>query len=486
MAAFTLAMLISSCLGWVTVGVAMAAFVPLIAMNAVQRRSGTGPGFLAAWIGGDIVNLAGLALLGAAPTQVVLAAWYCIADGTLAIELFCFGHSDWGTRDPRKAHDLIRRIQRHDTPWWWRVTAHFRNFTVWDDIVLLCVLVLLCTTAWGAWAVVGLWLHPDTFSVHIPTEWDTKSFALGITASLIFSFARIPEIISGERRSKRNEEPIHELDDPLWWYLIIENFFNLAAIFTLSQKVDYIKVESPWIIGSLLSIAFDSILLWRVTVWRKRFYNPDNPVHMALKAEDDARKAKRKHLKDELEEREEEWALQDILAAADKPKEKVAPDAPYWEKRRVKKHNKQIDHVNKEFKENESHPVIQRVHNRIKDRADRDAAIDKYDAHVAKHGRGPPSDLEERDEKRDARRDHVAVPVEHDDSSATDQSGGEGSPLRPRRQSATDIHEDVPPSPRYRSRLSFGGSRPSSRAQAAAHPEARERRSSRGSLYGDD
>lgn len=261
------------------------------------------------------------------------------------------------------------------------------------------------------------------------------------------------------------------------------------------------------IIGSLLSIAFDSILLWRVTVWRKRFYNPDNPVHMALKAEDDARKAKRKHLKDELEEREEEWALQDILAAADKPKEKVAPDAPYWEKRRVKKHNKQIDHVNKEFKENESHPVIQRVHNRIKDRgalslsfaptrpsdacpflttADRDAAIDKYDAHVAKHGRGPPSDLEERDEKRDARRDHVAVPVEHDDSSATDQSGGEGSPLRPRRQSATDIHEDVPPSPRYRSRLSFGGSRPSSRAQAAAHPEARERRSSRGSLYGDD
>lgn len=210
MAAFTLAMLISSCLGWVTVGVAMAAFVPLMyvlevpssnrsmataadhpcsAMNAVQRRSGTGPGFLAAWIGGDIVNLAGLALLGAAPTQVVLAAWYCIADGTLAIELFCFGHSDWGTRDPRKAHDLIRRIQRHDTPWWWRVTAHFRNFTVWDDIVLLCVLVLLCTTAWGAWAVVGLWLHPDTFSVHIPTEWDTKSFALGITASCVLLLA---------------------------------------------------------------------------------------------------------------------------------------------------------------------------------------------------------------------------------------------------------------------------------------------------------
>lgn len=151
-----------------------------------------------------------------------------------ATQLAFFGHSDWGTRDPKRAKDLIRRIQRHETPWWFKLTTHFRDYTVWDDIVLLTVLVLLCTTIWGAYMTTGLWLNPDTFTVHTPTEWDTISFALGISAScvplslslparrtwltllscarsLIFSFARIPEFISGERRSKRSASDLLKL-----------------------------------------------------------------------------------------------------------------------------------------------------------------------------------------------------------------------------------------------------------------------------------
>ncbi|GAA5926459.1 hypothetical protein JCM3775_001024 [Rhodotorula graminis] len=461
--ALTLEALISSLLGWITAGVAMAAFVPLIATNAVKRRSGTGPGFLFAWLVADAVNLAGIALLGAQPTQIVLAAWYCVADGALALELGFFGHSDWGTRDPKRAKDLIRRIQRHETPWWFKLTTHFRDYTVWDDIVLLTVLVLLCTTIWGAYMTTGLWLNPDSFSVHAPTEWDTISFALGISASLIFSFARIPEFISGERRSKRNDEPVHDLDDPLFYYLILENIFNLASIFTLSRDVDYIKVESPWIIGSLLSILFDSILVWRITVWRKKFFNDKNPAWRKIKAARATRDNVRKKLKDELEEREEEWRLQDILQDKDDDLVDVKLGAGFWDKRHAKKHNANVHQVRQEYAQQESHPVIQGLHTRIAKRAKRDAAVNKYDDHVKAHGRGPSSDeIDEDNEKRH----HVALDV-HDplDSSGFELGGGDETAHLtdqgwPSRRSTP--HDDERPR-RYHERISL--SRPGSRAQ---------------------
>lgn len=46
---------------------------------------------------------------------------------------------------------------------------------------------------------------------------------LGLAAITIFTAARIPEILSGRKRSKREEKPTHTLIDPLWWFLIFEN-----------------------------------------------------------------------------------------------------------------------------------------------------------------------------------------------------------------------------------------------------------------------
>lgn len=80
---------------------------------------------------------------------------------------------------------------------------------------------------------------------------------LGMAAITIFTLARVPEIRSGFQRSRRGEKPEHTLTDALWWFLIFENarsglltlaenralilkfgqqFFNLAAILTLSTK----------------------------------------------------------------------------------------------------------------------------------------------------------------------------------------------------------------------------------------------------------
>ncbi|GAA6047341.1 hypothetical protein JCM3770_001896 [Rhodotorula araucariae] len=310
MGLLTVRMIISSLLGWVSVGAAIAAFIPLIITNAVQRRNGTSPWFLGVWLVADAINVAGLIILGAQPTQIVLAVWYCLADGSMALELYFFGHSDWGAPDPKRCRNLIKRFKRLGVPWWFKVTTHFAKYTAWDDIILTTVCVFLCTTAWGGIMLTGIWKEPETFKVEIPTEWETPSFALGMAGSLIFSFARIAEFVSGESTSKRNEEPSHEIDDPLFWLLILENIFNLASIFALSSDLDYIKVESPWIIGSGMSIIFDCILLWRVTVWRSKYYNDDNPEWVKVKPHREA--AKR-----EIEAEARELAVKELVQMYD-------------------------------------------------------------------------------------------------------------------------------------------------------------------------
>lgn len=70
MSAYGWQVVVGSLFGFVTLGIAFAAFIPLIIMNAVNRRNGASPGFVLVWIAGDIVNTYGLARAGAPETQV--------------------------------------------------------------------------------------------------------------------------------------------------------------------------------------------------------------------------------------------------------------------------------------------------------------------------------------------------------------------------------------------------------------------------------
>ena len=73
----------------------------------------------------------------------------------------------------------------------------------------------------------------------------------------------------------------------------------------------------------------------------------------------------RKKLRDELEEREEEWTLQDIVQDKDDDLVDVKPGAGFWDKRHAKKHNATVRQVRQEYASQESHPVIQGLHTRI-------------------------------------------------------------------------------------------------------------------------
>ncbi|GJN91598.1 hypothetical protein Rhopal_004621-T1 [Rhodotorula paludigena] len=250
MSAYGWQVVVGSLFGFVTLGIAFAAFVPLIIMNAVNRRNGASPGFVLVWIAGDIVNTYGLA----------------------------------------------------------RAVA---------------------TTAWGATLLSKMAANPDEEPFSAVHEWDLTSFLLGLTSALLFSGARIPEFIVGFIRDHRQLEPEQGQsdDDPIFAFLILENLTNIIAIVTRSFDDTYLLMETPWLVGSGLSIVIDAALMYCIRRWRRNYYRDSNPKWLAKKAEREEHAKLAQGLDAEIEEREEEGLLIDILTDVNMYRRDGAPAA---------------------------------------------------------------------------------------------------------------------------------------------------------------
>ncbi|GAA5904313.1 hypothetical protein JCM6882_003193 [Rhodosporidiobolus microsporus] len=327
----TIRMLVSSLCGYVGLGWAVAAFIPLILTNAVKRRSGTGIWFLLVWLVADVLNLVGILKLGPQLTQIFLAIWYFVADFILAIELIAFGHSDWPAPPSKPTTNFLARQSRVDRPLWNRFCKLFVSFSVWDNIKLLATCTLLGLAWWGIYMLIGVYSKGDEFEIKAKTEISDLSFALGMAASATFAFARIPELVSGWRRSARNDQPEHSLDDPLFWILIGENVFNILSIFILSDDPKYLwHAELPWVVGGFVPIAFDAIILLSTIAWQRKWKN--SPKGQAY----DKQELKRLKVLDGIEEHklhlQEEWAADDLRAEAGKHVPEVEKGKGFVEK----------------------------------------------------------------------------------------------------------------------------------------------------------
>ncbi|GAA5995011.1 uncharacterized protein JCM10292_004486 [Rhodotorula paludigena] len=319
MSAYTPQVVVGSLFGSITLGIACAAFVPLLVMNAINRRNGASPGFVFVWLVGDVVNTVGLARAGATETQIALAAWYGVADLTLLVQLLCFGHRSRGAPRPKSTRALIAKLKRREKPWWDTATRRFRSFGFLQDFVLLTIFVLVATTAWGATMLSKLAKNPDEPPLSAVHEWDSVAFLLGMLSSLIFCAARLPEFAVGFIRDSHQLEPEQGMreNDPLFAFMIIENCTNIVAILALSLNKTYLVMEIPWLLGSALSIVVDISLILCIRLWRRRFYRDDNPNWLTKKREREEQDQATERLKSEIEERREEGLLLDILGDVD-------------------------------------------------------------------------------------------------------------------------------------------------------------------------
>ncbi|GAA5857119.1 hypothetical protein JCM8547_007971 [Rhodosporidiobolus lusitaniae] len=335
--ALTTAMIVSSLFGYITLGCAVAAFIPLIMTNAVQRRNGTSALFLYVWLVADALNLIGIFLLGAQITQIFLAGFYCIADGLLLIELLFFGHSDWGAPNPKPSKVLVHTQKGRHGPKWEKFCETFYSFSVWDDAKLLISCVLAGISWWGLYTVYQLQVNPD-YEIEHKTETTTLSFAMGLAASVTFTLARIPELWLGWRRSNRGEKPEHSLDDFLFYALIMENVCNLASIFSLSTDSKYLFAELPWIFGSIAPIIFDSLIIISIVAWLHRW--DKSPRKKAMEQEEAVRQDQLDRLDREKYKLELKFAAEDRKGAALESDEEAPTGASRYRKWRVDRHNK--------------------------------------------------------------------------------------------------------------------------------------------------
>ncbi|GAA5861517.1 hypothetical protein JCM1840_005396 [Sporobolomyces johnsonii] len=321
-------MILSSLLGYCAAGASIASFIPLIFTNAVRRRSGTGSLFLFTWIVADVLNVVSIVLVGTQWSQKILAGWYCIADVTLLIELKFFGHEDWGAPNPKPASNLKHkraRAARANDPqlrggrkqlakWKVWLCQTFEHYSTWDDIKLLLGCLLLGVSWWGLYLTLSMYLHPDEPPIPIPMEISTIAMALGLGSSMMFALARLWEFISGWIRSKDNHKPEHSSGDPIFWFLILENVFNVTSIVTLSLDPRYLYAEIPWLLGAILPICFDVALLISIKCWEHKWNkaNKDEPRDDHLQVQID-------HVKATLYaliEKQEDLALEDAVGTA--------------------------------------------------------------------------------------------------------------------------------------------------------------------------
>ncbi|KAL7340983.1 hypothetical protein BJY59DRAFT_694431 [Rhodotorula toruloides] len=193
------------------------------------------------------------------------------------------------------------------------------SYSLWDDVKLLLFCIAAGLAAGGIYLTLGIYHDPEHFAIEVPRALDVKSFVMGLIAQAMVCLARIPELRSGESRSKAGFKPVHAVDDPLFWFLIAENFFNLLSIVLLSSNAQYLLVQSPWIGGGALMILLDCVLISRIRVWQRRWKErkgSDGETGAEKEAERAARLAK---LDEEKAQLEEEWEVEDMHVEAHAP-----------------------------------------------------------------------------------------------------------------------------------------------------------------------
>ncbi|GAA6032868.1 hypothetical protein JCM8097_000837 [Rhodosporidiobolus ruineniae] len=357
----TLSMVVSSLLGYVSLGCSVAAFIPIILTNAIKRQSGTGPWFLAAWLLGDVLNVIGIAKLGAQFTQVALAVWHFIADFLLLAELLSFGHSQSPAPAPKPSSNFAAQVKRRSLPptrfgkfrmWLFKT---FVSFGIWDDFKVLFVCILAGVSWWGLYIVISQMQNPD-FEIEAKTDTTAVAFWIGMGASITYIVARIPEFWTMWTKYRQGEKP--DAPDPIFFFLALDNVFNLASIFVLSHQgsltTGYIHAELPWIFGSLGAIFGDLLIIgFNFFIWQPHYKKT------AHGGDDEAKEKHRKEVLHNLDEHRldllEEWAAEDLANETFKPDEEVPEGKSFKDKRKAKKaksNNKKLHALQDDYRKN--------------------------------------------------------------------------------------------------------------------------------------
>ncbi|KAF7561432.1 hypothetical protein G7046_g2706 [Stylonectria norvegica] len=262
----------------------------LFANYKAKSADGLSMAFLVVWLLGDVTNLVGALLTGLAPTAVTLAGYFCIADLVLISQ--CLYYNTINARraarlraqpaaDPAEDSPLLAR--RRSSSFGVLPGSHRRHAThtessmdplrkivtgedetpdkspVWHNTLSLLAVYLVGFAGWFASYKAGAWDNVEPGVPESPdggkTPTEIVGLALGYVSAVCYLCARIPQIMKNYR-----EKSCEGLALLFFMLSLTGNFTYGVSLVAYSQDKTYLLNATPWLLGSLGTIAEDAII----------------------------------------------------------------------------------------------------------------------------------------------------------------------------------------------------------------------------------
>lgn len=246
----------------------------LIEQWKLKSSEGISAGFIAIWFLGDVSNLIGSLWAGLLPGVILLALWFCVADGLLISSYLYYRPGTFGTGGIGGAHkhrsssvasdptqpllDRRNSASRRKSSLRPRrdsltsiVIAPQSSGTVLTQYVLPLLFVFAAGVAGFLFSS-----KEENTPEPIKDEVGLGPQILGYFSAILYLGARLPQIY--QNHQKRS---VYGLSLLFFIFSMMANITYSGGILFYRTDAKYIKMYLPWLIGSLGTIFEDLIIL---------------------------------------------------------------------------------------------------------------------------------------------------------------------------------------------------------------------------------
>jgi uncharacterized protein with PQ loop repeat len=240
--------ILSNIFGWISIFCWIVVFTPQLYKNYVNE---TGESlsllFLGIWLIGDIFNVVGVIMENLLLTMLLLAIYYTIVDSLLIYQV------------------LYYRNRNHNVP----LLPNYNQRYEYDcdynvDLNNMEIDTCWCLNNWTnklILSIIGIFLFAIISGIFV----SFVSFAqyTGWSSAILYISSRIPQIIKNTK-----EKSVQGLSFLMFFFGICGNASYFASILLQSTEKDYIKLNLPWLTGSIGTIFFDTIIGIQFLIYR--------------------------------------------------------------------------------------------------------------------------------------------------------------------------------------------------------------------------
>lgn len=261
----------------------------LIEQWRLKSSEGISIGFILIWFTGDIANLTGALWAGLLPGVILLAVWFCIADGLLISSYLYYSnrasnkhhhHHHTGNDSHVEANNETQPLladgttssapsgtKRKSSS---RRKSHRRDslaslvapdsVNIWTSYVLPLVFVLLAGFVGYFFSNHGNNSEQQPPAVDEPMK--SGPALLGYLSAVLYLGARLPQIYQNHKKRS-----VHGLSLLFFLFSVFGNITYAGGILLYRSDAEYIWNYLPWLLGSLGTVFEDFVIFLQFYIY---------------------------------------------------------------------------------------------------------------------------------------------------------------------------------------------------------------------------